>query len=128
MIFIISTFRASKLLKFQKKMLIINLSLLSWFIGTHQSTFSFRIHEDREILGFSSETTFNRFCPDAQIDECEQPAKLSRTVEAHNATTTADSKGWQSTKRWMINPTAMDSHPNLMNENAPNTQNWTNSN
>uniref|UniRef100_A0A0N4ZUE2 GDP-fucose protein O-fucosyltransferase 2 n=1 Tax=Parastrongyloides trichosuri TaxID=131310 RepID=A0A0N4ZUE2_PARTI len=42
------------------------------FIGSYVSTFSFRIHEDREIMGFLSETTFNRLCPDNE-NECEQP-------------------------------------------------------
>lgn len=46
----------------------------SHFIGTHHSTFSLRIHEDREILGFPPESTFNRFCADGQ-QECEQPSK-----------------------------------------------------
>jgi len=32
------------------------------FIGTYDSTFSFRIQEEREILGFSPNTTFNAFC------------------------------------------------------------------
>jgi len=42
------------------------------FIGTALSTFSFRIHEDREILGFRPRTTFNCFCADAD-EKCEQP-------------------------------------------------------
>uniref|UniRef100_A0AC35TUQ7 GDP-fucose protein O-fucosyltransferase 2 n=1 Tax=Rhabditophanes sp. KR3021 TaxID=114890 RepID=A0AC35TUQ7_9BILA len=44
------------------------------FIGSYVSTFSFRIHEDREILGFEPESTFNRLCPDDKLD-CEQPTK-----------------------------------------------------
>lgn len=36
------------------------------------STFSFRIHEEREILGFDPKTTYNRFCGDSE-KECEQP-------------------------------------------------------
>uniref|UniRef100_A0A914HCH2 GDP-fucose protein O-fucosyltransferase 2 n=1 Tax=Globodera rostochiensis TaxID=31243 RepID=A0A914HCH2_GLORO len=51
-----------------------------FFIGTHLSTFSFRIHEDREILGLDPETTFNRFCPDGVLD-CEQPAKWTIGME-----------------------------------------------
>ncbi|KAJ8686397.1 hypothetical protein QAD02_022191 [Eretmocerus hayati] len=35
-----------------------------YFIGTDKSTFTFRIQEDREILGFPSNTTFNIFCND----------------------------------------------------------------
>lgn len=45
------------------------------FIGTHVSTFTFRIHEEREILGFDPETTFNRFCGDDEPKDCEQPTK-----------------------------------------------------
>ncbi|XP_043280500.1 GDP-fucose protein O-fucosyltransferase 2 isoform X2 [Venturia canescens] len=33
-----------------------------YFVGTHESTFTFRIQEDREIMGFPTETTFNRLC------------------------------------------------------------------
>lgn len=46
-----------------------------YFTGSHVSTFSFRIQDDREILGFDPNTTFNRLCPDDQMDDCEQPAK-----------------------------------------------------
>ncbi|XP_056670534.1 GDP-fucose protein O-fucosyltransferase 2 isoform X1 [Monodelphis domestica] len=42
------------------------------FIGTSVSTFSFRIHEEREILGLDPKTTYNRFCGD-QEQQCEQP-------------------------------------------------------
>lgn len=45
----------------------------SYFIGTHESTFSFRIQEEREILRFDSSTTFNRLCPDK--GPCERPSK-----------------------------------------------------
>ncbi len=37
-----------------------------YFIGT-ESTFSFRIQEEREILGFPEETTFNVFCPNEEV-------------------------------------------------------------
>uniref|UniRef100_A0A2A4KA84 GDP-fucose protein O-fucosyltransferase 2 n=1 Tax=Heliothis virescens TaxID=7102 RepID=A0A2A4KA84_HELVI len=43
------------------------------FIGTHESTFTFRIQEEREILGFDSSTTFNRLCPD--MGHCERVSK-----------------------------------------------------
>uniref|UniRef100_A0A4W3HAF9 GDP-fucose protein O-fucosyltransferase 2 n=1 Tax=Callorhinchus milii TaxID=7868 RepID=A0A4W3HAF9_CALMI len=43
-----------------------------YFVGTSVSTFSFRIHEEREILGFDPQTTYNRFCGDEET-ECEQP-------------------------------------------------------
>ncbi|XP_055327837.1 GDP-fucose protein O-fucosyltransferase 2-like isoform X2 [Paramacrobiotus metropolitanus] len=45
-----------------------------FFIGSHESTFSFRIQEEREILGFDPATTFNRFCKTFE-SSCEQPAK-----------------------------------------------------
>ncbi|XP_039182291.1 GDP-fucose protein O-fucosyltransferase 2 isoform X4 [Crotalus tigris] len=43
-----------------------------YFIGTSVSTFSFRIQEEREILGFDPKTTYNRFCGDDE-KTCEQP-------------------------------------------------------
>nr|XP_033803177.1 GDP-fucose protein O-fucosyltransferase 2 [Geotrypetes seraphini] len=42
-----------------------------YFIGTSVSTFSFRIQEEREILGFDPHTTYNRFCGDNEKN-CEQ--------------------------------------------------------
>jgi hypothetical protein len=45
-----------------------------YFIGSYVSTFSFRIQEEREILGFDSETTFNRLCSETE-ENCEQPSK-----------------------------------------------------
>lgn len=45
----------------------------AYFKGTHESTFSFRIQEEREILGFDSSTTFNRLCPDK--GNCGNPSK-----------------------------------------------------
>ncbi|XP_053988042.1 GDP-fucose protein O-fucosyltransferase 2 isoform X1 [Hylaeus volcanicus] len=33
-----------------------------YFLGTYGSTFTFRIQEDREIIGFPSKTTFNILC------------------------------------------------------------------
>ncbi|XP_022161543.1 GDP-fucose protein O-fucosyltransferase 2 isoform X1 [Myzus persicae] len=48
-------------------------SQANFFIGTSKSTFSFRIQEEREILGFPVETTFNSFCGDDI--ECTQPTK-----------------------------------------------------
>lgn len=44
-----------------------------YFIGSYESTFSFRIQEEREILGFHENTTFNRLC--GKKASCEQPAK-----------------------------------------------------
>lgn len=43
-----------------------------YFIGTSVSTFSFRIYEEREILGMDPKTTYHRFCGDKE-ENCEQP-------------------------------------------------------
>lgn len=43
------------------------------FIGTHESTFSFRIQEEREIIGFPVSSTFNRLC--GSNKNCEKPSK-----------------------------------------------------
>lgn len=32
------------------------------FVGTYESTFTYRIYEEREVLGFSKSSTFNTFC------------------------------------------------------------------
>ncbi|XP_076680037.1 O-fucosyltransferase 2 [Andrena cerasifolii] len=39
-------------------------SYARYFLGTHESTFTFRIQEDREIIGFPIKTTFNLLCKD----------------------------------------------------------------
>ena len=44
-------------------------------MGTSVSTYGFRINEEREILGFAQDTTYNRFCGDDNIGECEQGTK-----------------------------------------------------
>ncbi|XP_078490161.1 fut13 protein [Ciona intestinalis] len=46
-----------------------------FFMGTKESTFSFRIQEEREIMCFPKHTTFNRICSDEGGDDCEQPSK-----------------------------------------------------
>lgn len=33
-----------------------------FFIGTYESTFTYRIYEEREIMGFPTVMTFNTFC------------------------------------------------------------------
>lgn len=33
-----------------------------YFIGTADSTFSYRVREDRQFMGFSIDSTFNDFC------------------------------------------------------------------
>ncbi|KAK9512059.1 hypothetical protein O3M35_000569 [Rhynocoris fuscipes] len=48
-------------------------SYARYFIGSHESTFSFRIQEEREILGFPESTTFNRLC--GTNNDCVQPSK-----------------------------------------------------
>jgi len=55
----------------------------SYFIGTPDSTFTLRIFEEREILGFDSDSTFNYLCPDlseeedvfTEVTDCKQPTK-----------------------------------------------------
>lgn len=49
-------------------------SYARFFIGTHESTFSFRIQEEREIMGFPAKTTFNRLCGDNVNYPCEKPS------------------------------------------------------
>lgn len=44
-----------------------------YFIGTYESTFSFRIQEEREIMGFPIARTFNRFC--GSNKKCEKPSQ-----------------------------------------------------
>lgn len=49
-----------------------------YFVGTAESTFSFRIREDRQFMGFSQESTFTNVCgpPDNESDphSCERPS------------------------------------------------------
>lgn len=33
-----------------------------YLLGTFESTFSFRIREDRQLMGFSREDTYNQLC------------------------------------------------------------------
>lgn len=42
-----------------------------YFLGSTDSTFSFRIQEEREILGFPTEKTFEILCPEGKFD-CEK--------------------------------------------------------
>ncbi|OQV20837.1 GDP-fucose protein O-fucosyltransferase 2 [Hypsibius exemplaris] len=49
-------------------------SRAQYFIGSYESTFSFRIQEEREILGFAPDSTFNRFCKTSTAS-CEQPTR-----------------------------------------------------
>ncbi len=50
-----------------------------YFIGSYESTFSFRIQEEREILGFQPQTTFNRFCSEYNLksndEKCNETSK-----------------------------------------------------
>ena len=46
-----------------------------YFVGTCESTFSFRIHEERDIFGFHGDKTFNCLCGDKKLGKCEQPSK-----------------------------------------------------
>ncbi len=42
------------------------------FIGTYESTFTYRIYEEREILGFPQELTFNTLCKREDLVDCKQ--------------------------------------------------------
>ncbi|XP_011177082.2 GDP-fucose protein O-fucosyltransferase 2 [Zeugodacus cucurbitae] len=42
------------------------------FMGTFESTFTYRIYEEREILGFPQHTTFNTLCKYATLEDCEK--------------------------------------------------------
>jgi peptide-O-fucosyltransferase len=50
-----------------------------YFVGTYESTFSFRIQEEREILGFKPETTFNRFCSENNNNQQDDDEKCDKT-------------------------------------------------
>lgn len=58
-----------------------------WFIGTFESTFTYRIYEEREILGFPQETTFNTFCKRDDLVDCNKnsvwPIKYFENVDKH---------------------------------------------
>ena len=41
-----------------------------YFIGTRESTFTFRIQEEREMMGFSEDETFDMLCRDGET-KCE---------------------------------------------------------
>ena len=43
----------------------------SYFLGSYESTFTFRIQEEREILGFTVKKTFDMLCADGKFD-CEK--------------------------------------------------------
>ena len=46
-----------------------------YFIGSKESTFSFRIQDEREIMCFNKDSTFNRLCGDDEKPDCEQPSR-----------------------------------------------------
>ncbi|EDV20912.1 uncharacterized protein TRIADDRAFT_50901 [Trichoplax adhaerens] len=45
-----------------------------YFIGSKESTFSFRIYEERELMGFKSKMTYNQLCNHHQSN-CEGPSE-----------------------------------------------------
>lgn len=53
-----------------------------YFIGSKESTFSFRIQEEREIMGFARDMTFNRICGQGEDEDCEQPNKWKISWES----------------------------------------------
>merc|ERR1711936_758900 len=42
-----------------------------YFIGSRESTFTFRIQEEREIMGFKLDTTFDMLCGEGKLS-CEK--------------------------------------------------------
>ncbi len=42
-------------------------------MGSPESTFTFRIQEEREIMGFDERLTFNMLCPEGQF-HCKKPS------------------------------------------------------
>merc|ERR1712226_444413 len=42
-----------------------------YFLGSYESTFTFRIQEEREIHGFPTKKTFDMLCADGKFD-CEK--------------------------------------------------------
>uniref|UniRef100_A0A1B0C838 Mediator of RNA polymerase II transcription subunit 23 n=2 Tax=Lutzomyia longipalpis TaxID=7200 RepID=A0A1B0C838_LUTLO len=52
-----------------------------YFIGTYESTFTYRIYEEREILGFHPRTTFNTFCKNDDLTECEKNSQWPILLE-----------------------------------------------
>lgn len=49
-------------------------NFVRYFIGTRESTFTFRIQEEREMMGFRVEDTFDMLCRD-QVLRCEPGTK-----------------------------------------------------
>ncbi|XP_075156562.1 O-fucosyltransferase 2 [Haematobia irritans] len=43
-----------------------------FFVGTYESTFTYRIYEEREILGFPKSRTFNTLCKKSTMENCSQ--------------------------------------------------------
>ena len=43
-------------------------SKAKYFVGSTESTFTFRIQEEREIMGFDDDVTFDMLCPSGQFD------------------------------------------------------------
>lgn len=43
-----------------------------FFVGTYESTFTYRIYEEREILGFPKDRTFNTLCKKSSMENCAQ--------------------------------------------------------
>lgn len=43
-----------------------------FFVGTYESTFTYRIYEEREILGFPKDRTFNTLCKKSTMENCSQ--------------------------------------------------------
>ena len=55
-----------------------------YFTGTKESTFSFRIQDEREIMCFKKDSTFNRICSEKEKSDCEQPTRWKIVWENDN--------------------------------------------
>lgn len=55
-----------------------------YFTGTKESTFSFRIQDEREIMCFNKDSTFNRVCSEKEKQDCEQPTRWKIVWESDN--------------------------------------------
>ena len=59
-----------------------------YFVGTAESTFSFRIREERQLMGFSVGSTFNQLCGQGKDEmdphSCSGPAQWLLPTEGMN--------------------------------------------
>ena len=72
-----------------------------YFVGTAYSTFSFRICEDRQFLGFSKDSTFNDLCGPSKAEHdphsCDKPTYWKLDFEGEPPQFSPDSPKTSST-------------------------------